>query len=374
MFVVLSGAKKNVGDFLITHRAKQLINHFYPDEELIQYPNWQPLTDCLDIINSSKAVIILGGPGYQQNMYPGIYKFVPDLNHIKPPIVPLGLGWKGISNEIDVIKNYKFSTSSHGFLNYIQKNKSILGCRDFYTEQVLNLHGYQNTMMTGCPAWYDLDSIGKPVNIPGNIKSLIFTPPQNPLFRNQGVSILRLLNKMFPSATKYCVFHRGLKSNDEFTPTSDERNNIYISNIAKSNKFEIIDAAYDLNKINFYNDCDIHIGYRIHAHLYFLSKRKPSIVINEDARGNGIEDALGIRGIDAYKTTYFLKYLNTKADRFIRKTKTHIKAKKNVDDQLHLYLSQEIKNGFKRFEHIGYKIDRFYPVMEQFIKKIDTSG
>lgn len=374
MFVVLSGAKKNVGDFLITHRAKQLLKHFYPNEELIQYPNWQSLSDNLDKINRSKAVIILGGPGYQQNMYPGVYKFVPELNLIKPPIVPLGLGWKGISNELHTLKNYHFSESSLAFLHYLQKNKSILGCRDFYTEQVLNLQGFQNTMMTGCPAWYDLDSIGKPVNNPETINKLVFTPPQNRLFKDQGVSILRLLHEMFPTANKYCVFHRGITSDDEYTPTADEKNNIYLSNIAKSFKFEVIDAAYDLNKISFYDDCDIHIGYRIHAHLYFLSKRKPSIVINEDARGNGIEDALGVRGIDAYKTTYFSKYLNTKADRYIRKTKTHIKAKQHVDEQLNLYLSQELKNGFKRFEHIGYKIDQFYPVMEQFIKKINPYG
>ena len=45
---------------------------------------------------------------------------------------------------------------------------------------------------------------------------------------------------------------------------------------------EVIDVSYDEKKIDMYLDFDLHIGYRVHAHIYFLSKSKPSILLHED--------------------------------------------------------------------------------------------
>lgn len=50
-----------------------------------------------------------------------------------------------------------------------------------------------------------------------------------------------------------------------------------------------------------YDECDLHIGFRVHAHIYNISMGNPSILINEDARGAGVNDALGIRNIDIGK-------------------------------------------------------------------------
>ena len=62
-YVVLTGAKKNIGDFLITQKATELLNIFRPDRELIPYRAWENLDSHIDILNNSKAILILGGPG-----------------------------------------------------------------------------------------------------------------------------------------------------------------------------------------------------------------------------------------------------------------------------------------------------------------------
>jgi len=46
-----------------------------------------------------------------------------------------------------------------------------------------------------------------------------------------------------------------------------------------------------------YEDFDLHIGYRVHAHLYFLSRRIPSILLSEDVRGSGQAKSLGMEEI-----------------------------------------------------------------------------
>jgi hypothetical protein len=65
--------------------------------------------------------------------------------------------------------------------------------------------------------------------------------------------------------------------------------------------YEIVDAAYDLRKIDFYHDCDLHIGYRVHAHLYFLSIRRPSFLVHEDGRGVGASLSLGTDDVSAWE-------------------------------------------------------------------------
>jgi hypothetical protein len=48
MYTVLSGAKKNIGDFLITERAKKLLRKHKPEHELFQLPHWESLENNID--------------------------------------------------------------------------------------------------------------------------------------------------------------------------------------------------------------------------------------------------------------------------------------------------------------------------------------
>lgn len=47
-----------------------------------------------------------------------------------------------------------------------------------------------------------------------------------------------------------------------------------------------------------YDSCDLHIRFRVHAHIYNLSHGNTTLLINEDARGSGVNDALGIANIN----------------------------------------------------------------------------
>ena len=65
-----------------------------------------------------------------------------------------------------------------------------------------------------------------------------------------------------------------------------------IATVARSLGYEVLDASSQLAKINRYLDLDLHVGYRVHAHLDFLSRRYPSILIAEDVRGEGQQTSL----------------------------------------------------------------------------------
>jgi hypothetical protein len=157
MIVLLSGAKKNIGDFLITERARELFDYFL-DDEIVILDRFKNLDGDIDLINKGRFLVLCGGPAYASDIYKGIYPLVDDLTKIKVPIIPFGLGWCGRPSNPN---EFRFNNESKDFLDSIHSNIKTSSCRDHITVNVLKNCGYNNITMTGCPVWYDINSISK---------------------------------------------------------------------------------------------------------------------------------------------------------------------------------------------------------------------
>lgn len=362
-YVVLTGAKKNIGDFLITYRCEELLKHIRKDRELIKYPSWENLEDKIDVVNSSKAIIILGGPGYQENMYPNVYPLVQDMKKIKVPIIFMGLGAYLDFGDFENLSKFKFSPNSKLLLEKSSK-KFPLGCRDYMSQNVMLSNQISNTIMTGCPVWYDIDSLNKSMEIKNlsEIKNIVFTTPQNPIFEKQCVEMMKLIKNRFPKSKIYSCFHRGLGEVDRYTSQFDADYTKRLSEISKSIGIIPRDVSKSLDDLNFYDDCDLHIGYRVHGHIYFLSKRKLSICLNEDARGMGMCEAINIPSINCFKKTYIIG-----SDGVFNMTKT---VNENAVLELDMRIVNEIKNNFVRYNGLDRIIDENYKIMELFVNKL----
>ncbi|MBN2723914.1 MAG: polysaccharide pyruvyl transferase family protein [Deltaproteobacteria bacterium] len=374
MYIVLSGAKKNIGDFLITDRARKLLSHFRPEHEHVQLPSWENLEPHLEIINRSSAVIILGGPGFQPHFYPGVYKFVPDTSKIRVPIIPMGLGWKGEPGDFATIRNYNFTSDSMTLLKRISRESEFVSCRDYHTLEILKRNGIENALMTGCPVWYHLPSINRKFYPPEKIRKLVYTPAQKHLFRDQSIDMAAMLRKKFPESELFCCFHRGLNADDEFTPRSNEKNDNYIRNKVEKMGFTIVDGAWDLKNIDFYNTCDLHVGYRVHAHLHFISRRVPSLLIHEDGRGRGVSESLNLMGIDGFQRRFFSSLIEKvpvhEISRALRGVRDIIKADTLSVGRTSMFLDNELENGFKRYTGFPVIIDEHFNIMKKFINSL----
>ncbi len=295
MYVLLHGAKKNVGDFLIFERARELIKTYRNSDDFLELPRWESLRNQLDIINQAEAVIWCGGPGYTSDFYPNILPLVDKLSTIKVPIVPMGLGW-GVGERCKDVQTFSFSKESVEALQFIHAQIPYSSVRDVLTEQVVNNADIRNVVTTGCAAWYYLPKVADDFVPPANIRRIIVTTPANmSLFQETG-RVMKLISELFPKAERYLVFHRGIWP-DQYTSVRTLPPNLYLSSVGYRYGFKIIDASYSTDKIEFYKDCDLHIGYRVHAHINFLSLRKPSILFQEDARGEGQSQTLGTADI-----------------------------------------------------------------------------
>jgi len=358
-------AKKNIGDFLIFDKAHKLLSFYKKSEEQVVYNAWEPLDDYIDTINDTKAVIICGGPGIKKHFYPDIYPLTKNIDEINVPIIFFGTGWSGLPGTDNDIKNYRFSNASLNALKKISNSFNSISCRDYNTVKILSNNGFTNAIMTGGPAWYDLRHISKPFILPKTIEKIVFTPAQNEIYYQQTVEIMEMLRTTFPNATLYCSFHRGLNV-DKYTSEKEAARLERINKVGLRLGYDIVNAAYDLENIRFYEECDLHVGYRLHGHINFLSLRKPSFLLHEDSRGRGFSEAVGLLGIQAWEQGI----LGNRSLIPEKIRKRMVRANNYAPKILKNYLTEEVENDFVSFKNLHEKFQKHFKTMKRFILEI----
>ena len=282
-YVVLTGGKNNAGDFLIKYRAKQLFQELKPDRKIINFNAWEKFDDMkLKIVNESRALILMGGPSLQRDMYPGIYKLRDNLNDIKVPVITMGIGWKSINGEWQDSYQYKLNESSISLVKKISNSGYLSSVRDYHTLNVVRFKGFKNFLMTGCPAYYDLDYINKKAII-SNIKKIAFSLGTSFV---ESSSMEKLMKKNilkcqeeFLDCEFEVVFHHSLNKEQFLSIHSGnskhvERHNNFASWLDSQNISYVDISGSAENLMNYYKSVDLHIGYRVHAHIFMNSISK----------------------------------------------------------------------------------------------------
>lgn len=365
---ILSGASKNAGDFLIVKRCKELLAYFLQPEMITEFDRSQSLEPVLEQINEHDLLVFAGGPAYVSTMYPKKLPLVNNLDDIKIPCFAMAMGWKGDADLFDTILSYCFTPKSKELLNRFVKDGYSFGCRDYFSQNVLNRAGYSNCIMTGCAAWYDIKYIG--VNQLGNnseIKKIYISDPANIKNFAQFIKVVKKCRMIFPSAEIKIIFHRGINA-DNYTNLNDGKALQWLCGKLTQMQLEFIDIAYSGNGFELYNDCDLHIGYRVHAHIYNLSQRQRSILIEEDGRGGGVDQAVGLKQIRAYS---YKKIDNNKCKRKLKQKLGIYKTQSDtVCDELEQYIIELKQNNYKQFEWAFERMSYYFGNMEKHINQI----
>ena len=377
-YIVLTGSKNNAGDYLIKLRGKQLLESIRSDRKIIDLNGWNIITDDqLEMINSSKAVILLGGPSLRKNMYPGIYPIRKNLDDIKVPIIPMGIGWKSKRGEWSDTYTYPLSEKTMELLSKINNTGYLSSVRDYHTLNVLNSYGYKNVLMTGCPGYYDLNYINKPITENTDIKKIAFSLGvsfiNSMAMEKQMKAQLISLRKYFVDSKLTVVFHHSLNRdvfNKAYTKNSthSDRHNNFASWL-ESEKINYVDISGSAeNLINFYSSVNLHIGYRVHAHIFMNSISKKSVLLSEDGRGKAVEKVLGLSVYDG-----FIEYENKDMNRLLRKIGKHIDRftpNSNAIKDIINYLEYEKISGNILRKKYRNEIDNNFLLMKKFIQQL----
>jgi hypothetical protein len=358
VYILLVGAKRNVGDHLIVDRATKLLRALRPDRELRTLPRWEPLSPHLDSVDGAAAVVLCGGPALQRHLYPGVYPLVEDLAAIRPPLVAFGLGWKCIPGDERDLARFEFDRGSRPLLERLSRDARA-SVRDHLAERVLCRHGVAGVRMTGDPAWYDLPHVGAAAPPPTGIERIVGSVPADPMHHPAVEPLARRLGELFPRTRILAAFHHGWTAG----PHVDERSAtayVRLKERLEAAGYEAADLGGDLPAMErLYGGDALHVGWRLHAHLLCLSRRRPSFLLEEDCRGRGASEALGVRGVRSWRVRLRLGGRRLLAHR------------KEAVPEIVAIVAEERGRGFPHVEHASQVIDRtFESEMKPFIERM----
>ena len=333
-YLVLTGARENVGDHLIGDRGLALLSQLRPDRAIVRRDRHADAVEIAALAQGATAVVLLGGPALTHDVFPTIYP-LHGYEDWRVPLRAMALGWSGRGWRNP--QGFRFTPEARSFLARLERDGPI-SVRDPATERILSANGLSRVLMTGCTAWYELASLGQPLRA-GPVEHIVFTVGARRTLLWQHIRVLQAIKATFPETTLTCSFHRGIgrTARRRFEGTFTQA----IAVAARALGARIVDASLSLDRIAFYNETDLHVGYRVHGHLSFLSKRRPSVLIWEDGRGLGQLEGLGTPGVSAYEPKPWKR--------------------------LRSVLNEERGSAFAGFRHLAERIDRSYKTMRQFV-------
>lgn len=362
----LSGAYKNAGDFLIESRCLKLLEFFIKNLSIDKFLRNEIAGKCKNL-NQYDAIVIGGGPIYGKKIERNL-PITEMMEVIEKPVMVIGGGWYGDNGSYEEMYNYKFSSLSKQFLKWVDQNGLGLGCRDIYTYRTLLKEGLENVFLTGCPAWYNIDKISETQVIRefSEVKKIVISDPARDKNLNMALDTVKTLRRRYPDANITFVFHRGITSSS--TVGKGKLTKEELSKLVKEYCNDVIDISHSDDGFSIYDKCDIHVGFRVHAHIYCLSMRKRSVLIEEDGRGAGINQILGLPPLKAYSDgiQVYSRLYRIMKNRFGLFSYQHI-----VEDlESHL----DILNGTNDiyFENAFRLQQQYFKEMGQFISRLNS--
>ena len=133
-----------------------------------------------------------------------------------------------------------------------------------------------------------------------------------------------------------------------------------------------------------YRDCDLHVGFRVHAHIFFLSIRKPTFLLQVDGRGRALSETLGLPdvplvsksavslGLGRIKSSLPPRVIHTLADIGIaRRANERVeRLDRGAITAIVKDIETELTNAFPRFQDMGAILDDHFGEMVRFLKSL----
>lgn len=361
--LLLHGAIKNAGDFLIKHRVEQLLKNNLNSCDIYSIWEGESLNPQRHLIDECDAIVFGGGPFFTSRIYPHDIPFVENLDEINKPMINLGGGWFGSDGSSKSIFNYTLDSSSQNLLKHIEKSAGVLSCRDWQTTNMLRKKGFK-AEMHGCPAWYDMDYLSKKLELK-DVKRICISDPAMLSNLEAARNLVTWTRSKYKNAEILYIFHRGMWGDDDGKQGKIREQGI--KGILEKNHVKCVNIAGGCEGFSIYDTCQLHIGFRVHAHIYNMSHRNLSILIEEDGRGAGVNQALGFNSIYAYDESKQYK------NQIIVKLKNKINPTNNsyIIDELECQLQRiEDTNGME-YEQAFTRMRYYYQQMQKHVRNIE---
>lgn len=296
--LLLSRPVINAGDYLFTAKSLEAFERLSP-RTVVETGHISDEFE-LSYLNQFDAVVAAGGPLYDNRfLRQEAFPLMRYAGSMIPKLHFMSNGWYGSDAETSSLNDYRFENKVLTDLKRIQERGGTFSSRDFISAYILRNNGINDVVMTGCTAWYDQDFLDmlEPV-YHGKIKKIIIS--------DQGITkssdrwewkytqmaeVIKLLKGMFSDAELVFTFNGGIHTK------YSETFNLRICDLLNENNIRFYDISGGKEGFSLYDQADLHVGFRMHSHIYCMSRRIPSVLISEDARGIGLNTSVGLSDI-----------------------------------------------------------------------------
>ena len=270
----------NVGDAMITESFIKLINKHTNNFEYMTVFRGIDLSKLYlkNIKNIFAPGFSVSNDTYQKN-----YKLFPDEKKIyEYNFIPFGCSYQHYLPEFTSFDKSNYNNEGINFLKELANKTGPLPCRDELIHVMMSKIGVPS-YYSGDLVLFDSDYIGMSYTGLNKIKSVAFSIQHKKKYVPQSIELLTKLREYFSKDVEiFVTFHGAENEITDLIRTEADKLNI-----------SCVSLSGNSNKLHFYDNIDLHIGYRLHGHISFLRRRKPSILMIEDARSFGFANTDG---------------------------------------------------------------------------------
>lgn len=182
-----------------------------------------------------------------------------------------------------------------------------------------------------------------------------------------------VLKEHFSDSEFEVVFHHGLDPvNYLSSPGSDGFHNlqhIKFSQWLKDNDIAFVDISGSAEKLmSYYMNVDVHVGYRVHAHIFMNSISKHSILIAEDGRAKAIPKVISglvFDGFTNFNDSFLAKIMNRLFKKYDRYEANDLAS----NDVIHA-ICGESNSAWGRVRQSRSLINSNFLIMEKFMRDL----
>ncbi|WP_157727518.1 polysaccharide pyruvyl transferase family protein [Stappia sp. ES.058] len=268
---------RNVGDALITASTVSLLRRKWPDFDPVVLFREKSLEGFTKRVRHN---VIAPGFSISNGTYPGLYKLFEDLDRIDG-FFPLGCSYQHMDASPAAFLDVSIDAATRAFLTAMAAKHGPFPCRDEMIVKRLR-HFDVPAIYSGDMALFDAERVGTdPVPVP-EVPAVAVSLQHGISYLEQSVELLKAVKKRFPDSRRYVALH---SARSPLAAILEAR--------AKQLGFEPLHLFGAAEGLDAYGEIDLHIGYRLHAHIHFIRNRKPSVLMVEDARSFGFSRTPG---------------------------------------------------------------------------------
>lgn len=306
--LIIGRPYSNGGDFLICDRIVKILRAAYPSASVVLDLD-NDAQFQIERINECDAVVTGGGGAQYAEAHVKASFIYQHIEEITVPVHYMGTGLYGADGEDDTLYNYSYSDEVLSYFNKIIERGGQLATRDWTVDTILRNSGVKGAIMAGCPAWYNPEMLEKSEDDAVFRSNFADRTIRTIAVSNHGLTknaqdhekklsqieeLITFLQGRFPNASILLTF------NDGYNTKYSKNYNFSLKEWAKEHGVTCIDLSGDADKFKALDGIDLHVGFRVHTHIYCISGMIPSLLIEEDIRGYGMNETLCLPHIRAY--------------------------------------------------------------------------